>query len=98
MRQSHDAGIGQVLTFYKTNSAKFRELCQMTNARICQARTTSQVNVPNPIASLDQLNDGIISQVYAMAQMNIMEILGQFADGRNCTIGNVSTFREHQVS
>jgi hypothetical protein len=80
MGQGNDTSISQVLALDESNSSQFRQLSQVPNTGICQTRTARQIDVPNPIASFDQLNDGIVCQVDTMTEVNVMQVLGQLAN------------------
>ena len=70
----------------------------MPNTSICQARAACQVDVSDSVAGFDELNDGVIGQVDAVAKVNVVQVLGQFADCRNGSICDMSAFGKDQVA
>lgn len=73
--KSLNALVSQLLAFHEANSAKLGKPRQMPDAFVSQSTAASQVNVSNPLARLDQLDDCIVRQVDTMAQMDEMQIL-----------------------
>lgn len=70
--QGHDARVCQILTFDQADSAQFGELSKMPNAGVGQSRAAGQVDVSDSVACLDELDDGMVGKIGAMAEVNVV--------------------------
>ena len=59
---------------------------------------TAKVNIPNAITAGYQLLDGVVCDVAAVAQVNIMQVLSKPCNGIYCSIGDVSALGKDEVS
>ena len=95
MCQGNNASISQILALYKTDSSQLGKLCQVSNASVSQSGATSQIDISNSVAGLDKLDDGVVSQINTMTQMNVMQILGKLSDRGHCSISDVPALGEY---
>ena len=58
----------------------------------------AEVDVADAVAFMHQLLDGRVSDVTAVTEMDIMQVLSEAGDGVNRVVGNVPTLGEHEVA
>lgn len=75
--KSIHALVRDATTFDQANSLELREGCQPRDRLIRQVDTTSEIDVPNPVAALDKPLNSVVGYVAAMAQMDVVQVLAQ---------------------
>lgn len=70
----------------------------MLHADISQEVATSEVNVANSVAGLDQADDGAIGDARTVAQMDVMQVFPKLANRIDGTVRDESALCQHQVS
>jgi hypothetical protein len=55
-----------------------------------EVNTASKINVSNAVARINQLDNGIICDMAAVSEMEVMEILAELSDCIDCKISQVS--------
>ena len=94
-RQGQDASIRDRLTLDQADPPQLRQRRQLLDGGIGQSVAAGQVDVPNPIAALDELHDREIGDVGAMAQVDVMQVLAQLRDGKDRLVGDLLAFGQH---
>lgn len=69
----------------------------MSDALVSQPRTASQINISDSVALLDKIDDSIVGQELAVAEMYVVQILTQKTYSSNGLIGDVTTFGQNEV-
>lgn len=55
------------LALHQPDPSQLRQRSQLLNTDVCQAMTAGKVNVADPTAELDELDDGVVCDLLAMA-------------------------------
>ena len=87
-----------MLHFTRPIRLSFGSVASFVTESIRQLDATAQVNISNPITTLDQLDDSLICDMIAVAKMDIMEVLAQFTYGVDGNICDISALCQNQIS
>ncbi len=60
------------LTLDQSDPPQLRQRSQLLDADVCQTMTAGEIDVADPTAKLDELDDGVVGDLLTVAQVDIM--------------------------
>jgi hypothetical protein len=78
--ESNDASVCELLALDQTDPPELGQLCELSHTCISQSPTAGQINVTNSIARFNQVDHRSIRNVGAVTKMDVVKVLGKFAD------------------
>jgi hypothetical protein len=98
LSQSKHASIRNGRALDETYSPQFWKRRQFHDGHIGQVNAASQIYVSNPVAGLYQLDNGCISDMPAVAKVEVMKVFSELADSVHCKICKISALCKDQIS